>query len=127
MTTPSVRFFFALLNSTPAITAPPIRRTTTTVTMILVRSGPRLLRADATDLLPDEVLACCRFRRALRSAPPTDQPFLTFAEQPVQRQRGPRTDHEPRRQQQEPDVPRDLLRVLRLPRRDLPAAAEAAA
>src|SRR5207247_1032094 len=84
MTTPSVLFFFALLSSTPPITAPAIRRTTTAVTMILVRSGPRLLRADATVLLPDDVLACWRFRRALRSAPPTDLPFLTFAEQPVE-------------------------------------------
>src|SRR6266545_793858 len=127
MTWPSVLFFLALLTRTPAITAPASRSTTTTPMMALVRSGPALLRAPDTALLREASACCWRFLRALRSAPPTDQPLLTFAEQPVQRQRGPRPDHEPCRQQQEPDVPRDLLRVIGLPRRDLAATAEAAA
>src|SRR5262245_64957292 len=110
MTAPSVLFFFALLYRMPPITAPASSTTTTTPMMILVRSGPMLLRADATALLRDAACACWRFLRALRSAPPTDQPFLFNypPEQTVQRQHGPRPDHQPHREHQEPEVPRDL-------------------
>src|SRR5688572_20705615 len=111
MTLPAVLFFCAFVYSTPATTAPASRTTTTTAMMTLERSGP-LLRAAATARLA--AVCCCFLRRALRSAPPTERTFLVSAEHPVQGKQCPRPHRQPPGQQQEPDIPCDLLRVLRV-------------